>query len=115
MSQDSPRKSLEQRFEKRRKRILAQIKSSVMVIPSGDEKPISRDQNYNFIPDSDFLYLTGFREPKSILVLIGQGSPKSILYLRDRDLAEEKWLGERLGIKRARKRFNLDLPSKLCF
>ncbi len=108
MPQDSPRKNLEQRFEKRRKTVLSQIKNSIMVIPSGDEKPISRDQNYNFVPDSDFFYLTGFKETKCILVLKGIGSPKSILYLRDRDLVEEKWLGERIGIKRARRRFKLD-------
>jgi len=44
-----------------------------------------------------------------VLVLSGSNKgPRSVLFLKDRDAAHEKWEGERLGLKRAKRKFRID-------
>lgn len=103
-----PRKQLESRYLSRRKQILNQIKGDVAFFCSASPKHHSRDIEYPFRQDSNFFYLTGFQETDCVLVLRGNKKPRSILYLKERDLKEEIWVGTRLGLKRARKKFSID-------
>jgi len=50
----------------------------------------------------------GLKESPAMLVLRQGTSPKSILYLKDRHKEEERWNGESLGLRRARKKFKVD-------
>jgi Xaa-Pro aminopeptidase len=104
----SPRQQWENRLAARRKKLLQQIKNEVAIIPAYDERHMTRDQNYPYVPNSDFYYLTGFEETSSVLVLRNNNGARSILYVRDRNPDEERWTGERLGIRRARRRFKVD-------
>jgi len=74
------------------------------------------DLEYFYAQNSDFFYLTGFREPNSILVLIPKGtavrnpsdSTKMItvhemLFVQERDPISEKWNGRRYGPEGAMK------------
>jgi Xaa-Pro aminopeptidase len=102
-------KENEQKFHNRRNRLTKLIRGDVALIPSAAQLPRGRDQEFPIEQDRDFYYFTGFDEPSSLLVLSGTKSgPRSILYLRDRHPSQEKWYGERLGIMRAKRRFNLD-------
>lgn len=61
---------------------------------------------FAFRPHSDFLYLTGFHEPESMLIIQSLGGKAKVsLALRPRDLStnrgSEIWDGERLGVERA--------------
>ncbi len=97
------------RHANRRVRLLKQIKGEAALFCAPAPNVISRDQNYPFRQDSDLFYLTGFTESHSALLLIGTGKgPRSILYLRDRSEQDERWHGERLGVKRAKRMFKVD-------
>ena len=62
-----PRKEYE-----RRRRQLMKItgEGAIVIICAAPEKVRNSDVFYPYRQDSDFLYLTGFREPEAVLVLI---------------------------------------------
>ena len=99
----------EAKYASRRARIIKQIKGEAAIFSSSPVQNQSRDLAFPYRQDSDFFYLTGFPESEAVLVLLGSSrGPRSILYLRDRNPDDERWTGERLGLKRAKKRFRLD-------
>jgi Xaa-Pro aminopeptidase len=60
------------------------------------------DVVYPYRPGSDLWFLTGFDEPSAALLLTrGCGAPRSVLFLRDRDPAQEQWTGTRVGVEEA--------------
>lgn len=95
-------------FLQRRTRLLAQMGDGIAVIPTAPELIRNRDSHYPFRFDSYFYYLTGFKEPESVLVLIAGKSPKSILFCRDKDLEREIWDGFRFGPEAAKTEFGFD-------
>ena len=68
---------------------------------SGAEKTRNADSTYRFRPESDFYYLTGFREPDAALVLLPRGETRTVLFLRPKDRDAEIWTGRRLGLDAA--------------
>lgn len=82
---------------------------SIAIFPTHKEKIRSRDLPYPFRPHSNVLYLNGFREPDSILVLsnIG-GRNRVIMFVAPRDEALEQWTGPRAGRRGARKLYLAD-------
>ena len=80
------------------------------VLPTATLKVRNHDCTFRFRPDSDFWYLTGFAEPGATLVLLpglpdaedeAHRSPRTILFLRERDPLQETWNGRRLGTEAA--------------
>ena len=69
----------------------------------------NHDTEYNYRPDPNFYYLTGFEEPESICV-IAPDHPKHqyILFVRPKDKQAEIWNGKRVGVKNARKHYGAD-------
>lgn len=96
-------------FERRRKKLLRLIKGEAALFVSSNECTETRDQHYSFRQDSDLLYLTGIDEPQVALLLRGttQG-PRSVLFLRERHPEMERWVGETLGVSRAKRRHSFD-------
>lgn len=78
---------------------------SVAVIFGGESQIRSNDVHHPFRVDSDFVYLTGFEEEDSILVLTNDAS---VLFLRPRDPERETWNGLRLGVERATASLGVD-------
>ena len=87
------------------------------VLPTATLKVRNHDCNFRFRPDSDFWYLTGFAEPGATLVLLpglpdaadeAHRSPRTILFLRERDPLQETWNGRRLGTEAAPAALGLD-------
>ena len=71
----------------------------------------NHDCDFRYRPDSDFWYLTGFREQDACLVLLpgeDASKDKSILFLRERDPLMETWNGRRIGIERAPELLGVD-------
>lgn len=96
-------------FAARRKRVLHAIRGEAALFPGAPELTVSRDRHYPFHQNRDLWYLTGFDEPNSALLLLGASKgPRSVLYLQDRDREVERWVGERLGIARAKRKFQID-------
>lgn len=65
----------------------------------------SNDTEFQYRPNSDFFYLTGFREPNAALIIfqspqtINGEQVKEVMYVQPRDPLREQWDGERLGIE----------------
>ncbi|KUJ83672.1 Xaa-Pro aminopeptidase [Microbulbifer flavimaris] len=90
-------------YARRRARLIASLpEGSLAIVPAAREQLRSRDTYFPFRQDSDFLYLTGFREPEALLVLApGRASGEEILFCRERNAEKELWDGPRLGPERA--------------
>ena len=95
-------------FSKRRNQLLAEMGEGVAVIPTSPELIRNRDSHYPFRFDSYFYYLSGFKEPESVLFLIAGANPKTILFCRDKDMEREIWDGFRYGPAGAVAEFGID-------
>ena len=97
-----------QEFSARRHKLIAAMGEGIAIIPTAPEVIRNRDSHYPYRFDSHFYYLTGFKEPESVLVLIAGNSPKSILFCRDKDMEREIWDGFRFGPEAAKVQFGFD-------
>lgn len=97
-----------QEFQQRRKALLANMGEGIAIIPTAPELIRNRDSHYAYRFDSYFYYLTGFKEPEALLVLIAGSAPKSILFCRDKDMEREIWDGFRYGSDAAKAEFGFD-------
>ena len=96
-------------FKNRREKILEQMTNGVALIPSGTMQVRSNDTEFPFRQESNFYYLSGFNEPDCLLLLCkNEKNSKSVLFLRDRDLNMEMWVGKRLGVTAACKALDID-------
>ncbi|QOY54145.1 aminopeptidase P N-terminal domain-containing protein [Candidatus Sulfurimonas marisnigri] len=100
----------ENEYKKRRDKLAKKLyNSSVGVIFSATCKTRSNDTEYPYRQNSDFYYLTGFREDNASLVFIKEKeSVKTVIFLQKKDEQLELWNGKRLGVKEAKKRFFVD-------
>lgn len=95
----------------RRKILLASVpKDSLILIPAAKEVLRNgQDNHFEFRQNSDFWYLTGFREPEAVLVLApGRPEGETILFNRVRNPAEEVWTGKRAGQEGACQYYGMD-------
>lgn len=97
-----------QEFSRRRQQLLQRMQAGIAVIPTAPEVTRNRDSHYPYRFDSYFYYLTGFKEPEAVLVLIAGEAARSILFCRDKDLEREIWDGFRFGPEAARTQFGFD-------
>ncbi|WP_331344819.1 Xaa-Pro aminopeptidase [Cellvibrio sp. UBA7661] len=97
-------------FARRRKQLMAQMEpNSIAIVPAAPERPRSRDTEYHYRQDSDFLYLSGFEEPQAVLVLIpGRDHGEYVLFVRERNREREIWDGYRAGPEGACSEFDAD-------
>ena len=103
---------MQKEFLQRRAKLLAQMgqaaENCVAIIPTAAEAIRNRDSHYPYRFDSYFYYLTGFKEPESVLFLMAGDKPKSILFCRDKDIEREIWDGFRYGPAAAVAEFGFD-------
>ena len=77
--------------------------NSVTILFSGVGRKKSGDENYDFVPNKNFYYLTGIEQENSILLLIkNDGEKQSYLFVDEKDEKIEKWIGYKLTLKEAR-------------
>lgn len=95
-------------FKARRLALMQSMGSGMAIIPTAPEVIRNRDSHYPYRFDSYFYYLTGFREPESVLLLIAGTEPKSILFCRNKDMEREIWDGFRHGSAGALAEFGFD-------
>lgn len=82
--------------------------NSVAVFFSNPVRNRSNDVDYEYHQDPNFYYLTGFKEPNSVLViykdsiLINEKFIHEILYVPNRDKSKEIWTGRRAGVQGAK-------------
>jgi len=91
-------------FLQRRERLAKKIKDdSCIILGTNPLQARSKDTDFTFRPDSDFYYLTGYKSPYAVLMIIkSKGAFKSILFCEERDAFKEMWDGAIVGTKRAK-------------
>lgn len=97
-------------FSARRKLLCDQmLDDSIAIVGSSHHFSRNSDSLFPFRQDSNFLYLSGFAEAESVLVIRSLGKKKEfIMFCRDRDPLREQWDGFRAGPKGALSSFGAD-------
>jgi Xaa-Pro aminopeptidase len=79
---------------------------SIALLPAAPQAVRNRDVHYPYRQDSDFLYLTGFPEPRALAVLApGRAKGELVLFCRPLDPEKELWDGARAGVEGAREQY----------
>jgi Xaa-Pro aminopeptidase len=74
-----------EQYARRRAALSAAFAGQTLVIPTGPEKVRANDTTYLFRPGSDFVWLTGDRDPDSVLIMRPSGDGHdATLYVRPR-------------------------------
>lgn len=97
-------------FAKRRRQLMRVMgKDAIAILPAAPVRMRNGDVEYDYRPDSDFYYLTGFAEPEAVAVLLpGRPQGEYVLFVRERDPAREAWDGARAGPEGAVGEFGAD-------
>jgi Xaa-Pro aminopeptidase len=95
-------------FRKRRSRLARDLGEGIVAIPTAPERTRNADSHYDYRWDSGFYYLTGFREPEAVLVLVLGAKPRAILFCREKNMEREIWDGFRYGPQLAAEAFGFD-------
>lgn len=83
--------------------------NSVAVYFSAPVRNRANDVDFEYHPDPNFYYLTGWNEPHAVLIVYSspqkdlEGTYFEKLYVRERDANNEVWNGRQLGVEGARK------------
>lgn len=97
-------------FHARREKFMQAIGSAVAIIPSAPIRNRTHDLDYEYRQDSDFFYLTGFKEPEAVLVLVpNHPEHRVLLFVRPRDPERETWDGRRAGTEGAVRDYGADV------
>ena len=100
-----------QKFKDRRHVFATRMEAGIAIIPTAPEQLRNRDAHYPYRFDSYFHYLTGFREPEAVLVMIAASrdtAAKHILFCREKNQEREIWDGFRYGPDAAKEVFGFD-------
>jgi Xaa-Pro aminopeptidase len=79
--------------------------NSVAVIFAYPERTFSRDVSYQYHPNPDLYYLSGYKESNAVLLIFKESQQANnlqyneVIFVRDRDKLAETWTGRRLGIE----------------
>ena len=116
----NPTDYLSKEFHKERRQALRakMPKNSVAVLFSNPVRNRSNDVDYIFHQDPDFYYLTGLKEPHSVLVVFSENQTNSkgdtfndILFVQPKDPRAEMWNGIRLGKEVAKTQLGFDYTA----
>jgi Xaa-Pro aminopeptidase len=82
---------------------------SVAILPTSPIRIRNRDVEFPFRAESNFYYLTGFREPDAVAVLVpDRKQGEFILFCREKDPEMETWHGRRAGLEGACEYYGAD-------
>ncbi len=100
----------EDEYRDRRDSLVKKLaKNSLTILFSANYKNRSNDTDYPYRQDSNFYYLTGFKEDNSCIIFVkSKDIVKTILFVQKKDKEKELWNGKRLGSKKAKQRFLID-------
>ncbi|MDH4944962.1 aminopeptidase P N-terminal domain-containing protein [Sulfurimonas sp. C5] len=100
----------EKEYKGRREKFAKKLQSdSVAIFCAAEQKVRSNDTEYPYRQDSNFYYLTGFKEDNSTLVFVKKNTTYKIyLFVEKKDPVKELWTGKRLGAEKAKELFDVD-------
>ncbi len=90
-------------YSRRRRQLMRMAgENSIIILLAAPARIRNNDAYYPYRQDSDFLYLTGFREHDAMLVMIPEGKEgQCMLFCRSRDPEREMWDGAMVGLDAA--------------
>ena len=93
-------------FQNKRKQIGKSLpKNSVLILDSWPEFFRQPDVPHPYRQDSNFYYLTGWKEANSLFFLFSGKNPRSVLFIPDKNPKKELWEGPFLNPQEARRKF----------
>ncbi|MEE4216209.1 MAG: aminopeptidase P N-terminal domain-containing protein [Xanthomonadales bacterium] len=102
---------IKQKEYARRRRQLMRMAGddAIIILQAAPARIRNNDAHYAYRQDSDFLYLTGFREPDALLVMVpDEDRGKCYLFCRERDPTREMWDGRMVGLEAAVNEYGMD-------
>ncbi|MFC1714124.1 aminopeptidase P N-terminal domain-containing protein [Candidatus Poribacteria bacterium] len=95
-------------YRSRRKAFASKIDNGTAILASAPTC------EHRYRQDSNFFYLTGFKEPESICVIApDHPEHKFVLFVRPRDRDQEIWFGKRAGVEGAKSDYGADAAYPL--
>lgn len=109
-------------FHKDRRNVVRTFmpEKTMAIYCSGKSMLRANDVDYEFHQDPNFYYLTGLKEPNSILILFKNSilfdndTINELLLIKERNINSEVWVGKKLGVKgselilKVQKSFDID-------
>ena len=91
-------------YLKRRKKLISKMPKNSLAIIFGSNSLIRNgDVEFPFRQNSDFFYLTGFKEPNAVAIIESEDSGEFTIFCQDKDPSKEQWEGKRMGPKNCKK------------
>ncbi len=102
-------------YKKRRTRLIKALpEGSALIVPSEQISIRSGDVEWPYRPSSNLIYLSGFKEAQSCLIILSKPKAKHFLFVQKKDLKKELWTGPIYGPKQAQKIFQMDVCYPSC-
>jgi hypothetical protein len=96
-------------YRARRERLLERLRpEEALIVVAAPEIVVGRDTELRYVVDAELFYLTGYREPEAVVVLLPKGEQRFTMFVRPRDEAREVWTGPRGGVESAQAEFGAD-------
>lgn len=97
-------------YSQRRETLLSKLgNGSIAILFAGVGRKRSADENYEFVVNRNFYYLTGIEQDNSILMLVkADGEESTYLFIDEKDEKVEKWIGIKLTIDEAREKSGIN-------
>ncbi|MFT5941652.1 MAG: Xaa-Pro aminopeptidase [Sediminicola sp.] len=117
-AQERPADFLSADFHKERREKVRDLMpaNSVAVFFANPERNRANDVDYIYHQDPDFYYLTGYKEPNSVLIIFSENqtadngnSFNELAYVQEKDPRAEQWNGKRLGVDGVKEELGFDI------
>jgi Xaa-Pro aminopeptidase len=96
-------------YKNRRKQFFNFFDDGVAVLSSAEHVTRSNDTEFSYRQESNFYYLSSITEDKCVIVFEKKReTEKTYLFVKDVSKEESLWLGKRMGVKGAKKRYSFD-------
>lgn len=97
-------------YARRRSELTEQIgDNDIVIVATSPVKSRNSDVEYQFRPDSDFHYLSGFAEPEAVLVISpSRTQGQYVVFCREKDRHREMWDGRRTGLEGVIEQYGAD-------
>ncbi|MEJ2384926.1 MAG: aminopeptidase P N-terminal domain-containing protein [Xanthomonadales bacterium] len=99
-------------YARRRRQLMRMAgEDAIVILQAAPARIRNNDAHYAYRQDSDFLYLTGFREHDAVLVMVVDDdidAGRCILFCRERDATREMWDGRMVGLESAVRDYGMD-------
>ncbi len=117
-AQETPTDFLSADFHKERREKVRDLMpaNSVAVFFANAERNRANDVDYIYHQDPDFYYLTGYKEPNSVLLIFSETQTSAdgkvfneLVYVQEKDPRAEQWNGKRLGVEGVQEKLGFDM------